>query len=121
MPVDVTFDTISNYPSGQLIILVGRIALMSGTTCSSQSCGLLLENPDKPSQNMTIFVTVGNNPNQMKPLPDPYTKSDIQVYLNDGSIAVVYYRIRVTGRVCTTKSNEPCISDITKIELFQVK
>jgi hypothetical protein len=119
--VEVTFDTIGDYPTGQQVILVGRITLMSNTTCSLQTCGLLLENPAKPSQKMTIFVTVGTNPNQMKPLPDNYTKSDIQVYLNDGSVAVVYYRIRVTGRVCTTKSNELCISDIVKIELFQVK
>jgi hypothetical protein len=121
MPVEVTFDTIGNYPTGQQVILVGRIALMSSTTCGLQTCGLLLENPAKPSQKMTIFVTVGTNPNQMKPLPDNYTKSDIQVYLNDGSVAVVNYRIRITGRVCTTSSNEPCISDIVKIELFQVK
>jgi hypothetical protein len=121
VPVEVTFDTIGNYPTGQLVILVGRIALMSGTTCSLQTCGLLLENPDKPSQKMTIFITVGTNPNQMKLLPDNYTKSDIQVYLNDGSVAVVYYRVRVTGRVCITSSDEPCISDIVKIELFQLK
>jgi hypothetical protein len=121
LPVEVTFDTIGNYQIGQQVILVGRIALMSSTTCSLQTCGLLLENPAKLSQKMTIFVTVGTNPNQMKPLPDPYTKSDIQVYLNDGSVAVVNYRIRITGRVCTTESNEPCISDIVKIELFQVK
>jgi hypothetical protein len=120
-PVEVTFDTIGDYPTGQVVIFVGRIASISSTTCSLQTCSLLLENPAKPSQKMTIFVTVGSNPNQMKPLLDNYTKSDIQVYLNDGSVAVVNYRIRVTGKVCTTSSDEPCISDIDRIELFQVK
>ena len=121
MPVEVTFDNISDYPTGQLVILVGRLALMSSTKCTSQYCGLLLENPAKPSQNMTIFVSIGTSPNQMKPLPDPYTKSDIQVILDDGTIAVVGYRIRITGRVCTTTSDNTCISDIEKIELFQIK
>jgi len=121
LPVEVTFDTIGNYPTGHLVILVGRLALMSTTRCSLSECGLLLENPARPSQTMTIFVPVGLKPNQMKPLIDQYTKSDIQVQLNDGTFAVVGYRIRVTGRVCSTTNKESCISDIIKIELFQVK
>jgi uncharacterized RDD family membrane protein YckC len=121
LPVEVNFDTIGNYPNGQPIILVGRLALMSSTRCSAGACGLLLENPAKTSQDMTIFVTVGSGPNMMKPLPDSYSKSDIQVRLDDGTLAVIGYRIRVTGKVCSTTSNEPCITDIIKIELFQVK
>jgi uncharacterized RDD family membrane protein YckC len=121
LPLEVTFDTIGNYPTGRSVILVGRLALMSSTRCSARTCGLLLENPAKPSQDMTIFVTIGSEPNMMKPLPDSYTKSDIQVRLNDGTLAVVGHRIRVTGKVCSTTGNEPCITDIVKIELFQVK
>ena len=119
-PVEVTFDTIGNYPQGQRIILVGRLALFSSTRCG-EACGLLLENPANAAQKITIFVTVGSEPNQMKPLPTSYTKSDIQVRLDDGTFAVIGYRIRVTGSMCLTTSDEPCILDITKIELFQVK
>jgi hypothetical protein len=124
-PVEVTFDTIGDYPVEHLVILVGRLDLMGGTTCTSsnaaQKCGLLLENPANPDQKITIFVWVGESPNTMKPLPDSYTKSDIQVRLNDGSYAVVGYRLRVQGRVCTTTENNPCITNITKIELVQVR
>ncbi|MGZ9167248.1 MAG: hypothetical protein ACXW4U_18915, partial [Anaerolineales bacterium] len=121
LPVEVTFDTIGNYPAGHLVILVGRLVFMNNIECSLSECGLLLENPASPSQTITVFITVGVEPNQMKPLPDQYTKSDIQVQLNDGTFAVVGYRLRVTGKVCSSTSKEPCISDITKIELFQVK
>jgi hypothetical protein len=121
LPVEVTFDTIGNYPAGHLVILVGRLAMTSSIRCCLSECGLLLENPARTSQTITIFVTVGFKPNQMKSLPDQYTKSDIQVQLNDGTFAVVGYRIRVTGKVCSSTSKEPCISEIMKIELFQVK
>jgi hypothetical protein len=120
MPVEINFDTIGNYPVSSLIIFVGRLSMMSGTTCN-HTCGLLLENPANTSQKITIFVTVGDQPNQMKPLPNSYTKSDIQVRLVDGTYAVIGYRIRVTGRICETTSGSPCISDIMKIELFQLK
>jgi len=120
-PVEVTFDTIGNYPEGQPVIFVGRLALMGSTRCNALTCGLLLENPSKPSQTITIFVYVGDEPNKMKPLPDSYTKSDIQVQLDDGTFAVVGYRLRITGQVCNTTSDTPCIDDIIKIELYQVQ
>jgi uncharacterized RDD family membrane protein YckC len=120
LPVEINFDTIGDYPVRQPVILVGRLTLFSSTLCSD-TCGLLLENPEKPTQKITIFVPVGDGNNQMKPLPDSYTKSDIQVRLDDGTLAVIGYRIRVTGRICETTGGEPCISDITKMELFQVK
>lgn len=81
----------------------------------------LLKNPANPSQDITIFVKVGDLPNQMKALFEGYTKSDIQVRLDDGTYAVISYRIRVTGRICETTSGNPCISSIEKIELFQVQ
>jgi uncharacterized RDD family membrane protein YckC len=121
MPVEVTFDTIGNYPIGSPVILVGRLVLMSKIRCRDNKCGLLLENPANTSQTITIFITAGDEPNQLKPVPETYTKGDIRVRLDDGSYALVGYRIRVTGSVCSTTSDEPCISDITKVELYQVK
>lgn len=124
-PVEVTFDSINNYETDRLVILVGRLDLMSSTSCttagSSTKCGLLLENPEKPDQKITIFLYAGESPNMMKPLPDTYTKSDIQVILDDGSIALVGYRLRVHGRVCITTVNTRCITSITKVELVQVR
>lgn len=120
MPVEITFDNIGDFEVGREVILVGRLAMFSSTICDDD-CGLLLENPAKPSQKITIFVRVGDLPNQMKALFEGYTKSDIQVRLDDGTYAVIGYRIRVTGRVCETTSGNPCISSIEKIELFQVQ
>jgi hypothetical protein len=124
-PVEVTFDSIGKQARDRLVILIGRLDLMSSTKCTTQgertTCGLLLENPSNPDQKITIFVPVGDQPNQMKPLPETYTKGDIQVRLDDGTYAVVGYRLRVHGRVCITTVNTPCISDITKIELVQLK
>jgi uncharacterized RDD family membrane protein YckC len=120
LPVEVDFDTLKNYAVGYPVILVGRLTLFSSTTCND-TCGLLLENPDNPIQKTTIFVPVGDGNNQMKPLPDSFTNKDIQVRLDDGTLAVIGYRIRVTGHVCETTEGESCISDISKMELFQVK
>jgi len=120
MPVEINFDTIGNYPVGSPVILVGRLSMIISTYCN-HTCGLLLENPANTTQKITIFVTVGDQPSQMKPLPSSYTKSDIQVRLDDGTYAVIGFRIRVTGRICETTSGSPCISDINKIELFQLK
>jgi hypothetical protein len=120
MPVEIHFDTIGSYPVGSPVILVGRLSMVSSTYCN-HTCGLLLENPANTTQKITIFVTVGDQPSQMKPLPNSYTKSDIQVRLDDGTYAVIGFRIRVTGRICQTTSENPCINDILRIELFQLK
>jgi len=120
MPMEINFDTIGNYPVRSQVILIGRLSMMSSTYCN-HTCGLLLENPANTTQKINVFITVGDQPNQMKPLPNPYTKSDIQVRLDDGTYAVIGFRIRVTGRICETTGGSPCISDITKIELFQVE
>jgi uncharacterized RDD family membrane protein YckC len=119
LPVEANFDTLGELEDGQLVILIGRLAMMSSTFCDYQ-CGLLLENPSNTNQNIVLFVVTGDKPNQMKPLSDNYTKGDIQVRLDDGSIAYVGYRLQVTGRKCTTDQGNPCISSIQKIDLFQI-
>jgi hypothetical protein len=124
-PIEVTFDTIDQYPVGQIVILTGRLALMSSTFCGT-TCGLLLENPSNLSQKITIFVELSSAdhtpaPNQMKPLPSSYQKSDILVRTADGTYAAVGFRIRVTGEICRTTADEACIRDISIIELVIIQ
>jgi hypothetical protein len=57
----------------------------------------------------------------MKPLPSSYRKSDIQVRTADGTYAAVGFRLRVTGEICRTTNDEICLTDISKIELVQIK
>lgn len=119
LPIEVNFDTLATVNDDTLVVMVGRLALMSSTICDYK-CGLLLENPDNTNQKITIFVTVGDNPNQMKALPDNYTKGDIQITLDDGTLAYVGYRLKVTGSKCTTTEDNPCIYTIRKIEFFKI-
>ena len=124
-PVEVDFATIGELEVGRKVIFVGRLDLPGSTYCGEQ-CGLFLENPADPSQKVTIFIDLplaGSTPapSQMKPLPDPYKKSDIQVRLNDGTYAFIGFRVRITGRVCETTGGEVCVSDITSIDLVTVK
>lgn len=119
-PLEITFETIGNYPAGKLVILRGQLVMFSSTSCDTD-CGMLFANPFDTSQKITIFVTLGETrqntlPNQMRPLPDPYSKSDIQVRLDDGTYAGIGSRIIVTGRICETTSGNPCIHHIIKIE-----
>lgn len=122
-PVEVTFDDVSSYPEGRLVIMSGQLVIFSRTYCDTK-CGLLLAENSNSSHKITIFVDVAEPdiepvPNQMKHLPDPYGKWDIRVCLNDGTYAFIGQRITVTGRICNTTDGSTCISDIFKIELAQ--
>ncbi len=123
LPLEITFDTLEDYPVGQQVILHGQLVMFGGTYCDTD-CGMLLANPTKTSQKITIFVTLGESrentlPNQMRPLPDPYTKKDIQVRLDDGTYAGIGSRIIVTGSICETTDGDVCIHDILKIEVWK--
>jgi len=121
-PVEVTFDTIGQYPLERLVILVGKIVNLGSTRCDQLTCGLLLSNPSKPSQTIPIFVNIpyGENtpaPSEMKPLHDNYSTWDIRLRTMDGEYAFVGQTIRVTGRIWETTDGDVCISDIFEIEL----
>jgi len=123
LPIEVSFDTIGNYPKGGLVYITGYLVLFSNIYCDSE-CGLLLAKSANSSNTITIFVRVAQPgvepvPNQMKALPDLYEKWDVRVRLNDGTYAFIGQRIIVTGRICKTTDGDSCISDITKIELAQ--
>jgi hypothetical protein len=44
-----------------------------------------------------ILVKEGNGPNEMKPLPDNFTNSDLQVNTEDGSVATAGTQVRITA------------------------
>jgi hypothetical protein len=122
-PVEVTFDDVSSYPEGRLVIMSGQLVMFSSTYCDT-SCGLLLAENSNSADKITIFVDVAQPgvepaPNQMKALPDPYGKWDIRVRLNDGTYAFIGQRITVTGRIGSTTNGDTCITDIFNIELAQ--
>ena len=123
-PVEVTFDTIGQYPLDRLVIFVGKIVNLKSTRCDELSCGLLLSNPSNPSETIPIFVNIpyGENtpaPSEMKPLHDNYSMWDIRLRTIDGEYAFVGQTIRVTGRIWETTDGDVCISDIFEIELAQ--
>jgi predicted RNA-binding Zn-ribbon protein involved in translation (DUF1610 family) len=119
LPVEVTFDTLDDVPKYTLVVMTGRLKLFSSTYCG-YTCGLLLANPANTSQTITIFVVQaeeGVEPLawQMKHLPNPYVKSDIQIRLDDGSYAIIGNIVTVTGRKCLTTDGDSCIDSIRKI------
>lgn len=119
-PVEITFDTIGTYPEGRLVILSGILEMFSSTYCGNE-CGLALSEDSYSDNTITIFVKVAKegvepSPNQMKALPNPFSKWDIIICLNDGTLAYIDNRITVTGKICRRTDGEPCISSIIKIE-----
>jgi hypothetical protein len=119
-PLTVTYDSIGSYPVGRLVILSGILEMFKSTYCGTE-CGLLLAENSGSENKITIFVRVAAkgvepSPNQMKALPDPFSKWDVIICLNDRMLAYIDNRITVTGRVCKTTDGAPCISDIIKIE-----
>jgi hypothetical protein len=120
LPVEVTFDTIEDYPRGTLVTMTGVLALFKSTFCGDE-CGLLFAEYINSSKKITIFVRVAKagvepEPNQMKALQENFEKWDVRVRLNDGNYAFIDQRITITGRITRTTSGEPAISDITRIE-----
>lgn len=120
--VNVDFDTIKNYPAGQLVSIVGRMDFFSNTFCDNRTCSVLLENIDDSSQHMSIFVNAaaeGKNPepNQMKRLMEGFREADVMIMAEDGVYAMVGYRIRVEGRVCDTTEGNKCVKSITSIKI----
>jgi hypothetical protein len=125
-PVEVTFDSIGQYPVERLVILVGKIVNLGSTHCDKLTCGLLLRNPSNSSQTIPIFVNIpyGENtpaPSEMKPLHDNFSTYDIRLRTMDGEYVFVGQTIRITGRVCETTDGDVCISDIFRIELYTGK
>jgi hypothetical protein len=121
-PVEVTFDTIGQYPLDRLVIFVGKIVNLKSTRCNETTCGLLLSNPSNSSETIPIYVNIpyGENtpaPSEMKPLHDNYSTWDIRLRTMDGEYAFVGQTIRVTGRICETTGENVCISDIFEIVL----
>jgi hypothetical protein len=121
MPVEVTFDTIGDYPTGTRVSMTGVLVFFSSTHCGYE-CGLLLAEYLNSPKKITIFVRVAEAgvdpvPNQMKALPENFGQWDIRVRLNNGDYALVGQRITVIGRVTETTSGNPAISDITRIDL----
>lgn len=122
-PVTVTFDTLGTYPVGRLVILSGILEMFKSTYCGTE-CGLLLSENSGSENKITIFVRVAAkgeepSPNQMKALPNPFSKWDVIVCLNDGTLAYIGNRITVTGKICKTTAGDLCISNIIKIEKEQ--
>ncbi len=125
-PVEVDFATLGDYPVGTEVILVGRLGAISITFCDIEDCSLSLQSIDDSSQHISIFIDVPPEgatpaPNQMNSLFEGFEQSDIRVRTADGTFALVKYRIRVQGRICETTDGDPCITDITKIELVQAQ
>jgi hypothetical protein len=119
-PETIAFDTIGNYEVGRLVVLSGILEMFKSTYCGTE-CGLLLAEFSGSENKVTIFVRVAaqdveTSPNQMKALPDPFSKWDIIICLDDGSLAYIDNRVTVTGKICKTTTGNPCISDIIKIE-----
>ncbi len=123
LPVEITFDTIGDFPKGTRVTLTGILVLFGSTHCGTE-CGLLLANYSNSSQKVTIFVSVAEAgvepvPNQMKALPASYEKWDIRIRLDNGEYAFIGQRITVTGRIAATTSGDLAIADITRVELAQ--
>ena len=121
-PQEVDFDALSGVPVGKLVIVVGKLVPFNRTHCGS-TCGVLFQNPNRSSQQITIFIDLpsGENtpaPNQMKPLPDQFEKFDVRIRMNDGEYVFIGQMVRITGRICATTDGGVCISDIIKIELY---
>jgi hypothetical protein len=125
-PVEVDFASLGSYPVGTQVILVGRLGAMSNAFCDGETCSVVLKNIENTEDYISIFINLPPEgatpaPNQMKGLFEGFQQSDIRVRTDDGSYALIKYRIRVHGRICETTDGSPCITDITKIELVQAQ
>jgi hypothetical protein len=120
LPVLVDFDSISNYSVGTEVILVGQLVMPGSTNCRD-TCGIWLRNPQKYSQEITIFLYIPlasdtPAPNMMARLPDKYRESDFKVRLDNGAFVGNHSTVRIYGTLCETTDGDLAICQISKIE-----
>jgi hypothetical protein len=88
------------------------------TLCSRQSCpAALLPAPGAVAKKLSISLTNGDDPAQMKTLPDHYTESDLVVHTTDGRVVGVGAKVRVTGkRLGDVKSGSCQLIDVDRVD-----
>jgi hypothetical protein len=89
--------------------------LMGSTSCKGSSCTLYLDVPDpawKPASGATtsirIEVMTGTGENEMAPLPDKYSTSDLKVKGMGGKIFSNGDKVKVSGKFKCEASSMPC-------------
>ena len=118
--VSTTFDTFSQFPVGQRVVIVGLLEMPDKTACDDDCYVLLRDNVD-PSRTLAVFISTPASgepgPNQMRSLPEHFEEVDFQVVCADGSLAGDGAALRLTGLVCRTASGDPCLNEVRLIEL----
>ena len=118
--VMITFETINQYKDGTNITLEGYLDLYSSfKTESNTSCVRLRD--IKSESGISVWIQhrdygKDSEPNRMKPLLLLYKKSDLVVWLNNGTQVGFGARVKITGKLRFTKNGEPYINRVIKIE-----
>jgi hypothetical protein len=90
----------------------GVLAVGDEVSCEtigdSQSCHILLQNPDDSSDTVTITLDVGDQPNQMNDIPDNYSDEDLVVHDKDGNDVGAGDLVSVTGTASNNEEGFAC-------------
>ena len=101
------------------VVIEGYLKLSSSTHCEEQ-CNLFLLDYLNSENTLVIFITLNRGegtaqPNQMEKLPADYWDLDLDVRLDNGERVSGYSPVRLTGNVCRTTTDKPCL-EVTRIE-----
>ncbi len=123
--VQVTFETLRQYPDGTTVTIEGHLGLVDSFEHGNDISCVSLRDPEagpNSSGETTVRVWIrhyygtDSQPNRMEPLGPMYEASDLVVWLNDGTAVGYGDRVKVTGTLRYTEAGNPYIYPVTRID-----
>jgi len=97
-PVTTTFENVCTSKARRVTVQGRFSSLSSSTLCSSTSCILYFEGVKGQGPKILIAgIHLGHGNNQMEPLPESYSDSDLKIHSVEGKIVGVGDEVLLTG------------------------
>lgn len=114
-PVPVAASDICTMESNSWVVVEGRMGLPSFMTCQEGKCSLRF-GPNGVEVSARVRTSTRSTTNTMNVLPDQYRDEDLQLVLDDESLADVNTMLSVIGRVKRPSENV-CYLDVSSMRL----
>lgn len=113
-PTNAEVATVCSLPVGAWVRLTGEVRLPSFVFELNGRYRLNLQTPDGAESDVEVAVLLGDEPNQMQPLPESATATDLQILLDDGTAVANGAVLQIVGRVAET-DEDGCLIDAVQL------
>lgn len=114
-PLPLTIGEICRQEPGTPVVAEGYLALPEmGMYCEDGQCRINFYEPDVGLIPVEFVTSRGDNPGTLTMPPNPYTLDDMEVTLDDGTVADRHTRVRISGPV--RSNSDRCYMEAYAIE-----